>query len=172
MPETTQEYVQRILSYTEGKDPLRVMRETPKKLAALIKRLDKKRLGKHPAPGKWSVAEIVTHLADTEIVAGWRLRMILSTNGAPIHGFDQDSWASTFNYGKQDARRSLETFRVLREYNLTMLKSVPKPLWENYGIHTERGKESAKHILRLFAGHDVNHLSQIEKIIKDGKKKK
>jgi len=111
-------------------------------------------------------------LADTEIVAGWRLRMILSTNGTPIQGFDQDSWASTFNYGRQDSRKSLETFRVLREYNLTMLKSAPKPLWENYGMHTERGRESAKHILRLFAGHDVNHLLQIEGIVKDGKKKK
>ena len=172
MPETTQEYVQRILSYTEGKDPLRVMRDTPAKLSALVKRLDKKRLGKRPAPGKWSIAEIITHLADTEIVAGWRLRMILSTNGAPIQGFDQDSWASTFNYGRQDTRQALEVFRVLREYNLALLKSVPKPRWENHGVHQERGKETARHILRMYAGHDLNHVSQVEEIVKQGRKKK
>ena len=148
------------------------LREIRSRTEQLVNGLSPEQLIRRSDPGKWSIAEIITHLADTEIVAGWRLRMILSTNGAPIQGFDQDSWAATFNYGRQDSRKSLETFRVLREYNLTMLKAVPKPLWENYGMHTERGKESAKHILRLFAGHDVNHLLQIEGIVKDGKKKK
>jgi DinB superfamily len=171
MQETPQEYTQRILSYTDSKDPLRVQRETPKKLATLIRRLDKKRLTRRPAPDKWSIAEIITHLADTEIVAGWRLRQILSTNGAPIQSFDQNSWASTFKYGRQDTKQSLETFRALREYNLAMLKSVPKPLWENYGMHQERGKESVGHIVRMFAGHDVNHVQQVEKIVKEGRKK-
>jgi hypothetical protein len=172
MQETPQEYTQRMLSYTEGKDPLRVQRETPKKLAALIKGLDKKRLTKRPAPDKWSIAEIIAHMADTEIVGGWRLRQILSTNGIPIQGFDQNSWAATFKYGRQDTRKSLETFRVLREYNLAMLKSVPKPLWENYGMHQERGKEPAGHVVRMFAGHDVNHVLQVEKIVKEGRKRK
>jgi hypothetical protein len=172
MQETPQEYTQRILSYTEGKDSLRVQRETPKKLAALIKGIDKRRLAKRPAPGKWSIAEIIAHMADTEIVAGWRLRQILSTNGVAIHGFDQNSWAATFKYGRQDTRQSLETFRVLREYNLAMLKSVPKALWENHGMHQERGKETARHVLRMFAGHDVNHVQQVERIVKEGRKRK
>jgi len=172
MQETPQEYTQRMMTYTEGKDPLRVQRETPKKLAALIKGLDKKRLSKRPAPDKWSIAEIITHMTDAEIVSGWRLRQILSSNGTSIQGFDQNSWATTFKYGRQDARKSLETFRVLREHNLAMLKSVPKPLWENYGMHQERGKESAAHIVRMFAGHDVNHVLQVEKIVKDGRKRK
>jgi len=172
MPETPQEYTQRILSYTEGKDPLRVQRETPKKLAALIKGVDKKRLSKRPAPERWSIAEIIAHLADAEIVAGWRMRQILSTNGVPIQGFDQNTWAATFNYRRQDTRQSLETFRALREYNLAMLKSVPKSSWENYGMHQERGKETARHVLRMFAGHDVNHVLQVEKIVKEGRKSK
>ncbi|HEV3036247.1 MAG TPA: DinB family protein [Candidatus Angelobacter sp.] len=171
MPESPQEYVQRILSYTEGKDPLRVQRETPKKLAALIKGVDKKRLSKRPAPGKWSIAEIMAHLADSEIVAGWRLRQILTKDGAPIHGYDQNAWAATFNYRRQDTRKSLEIFRTLREYNLAMLKSVPEALFENHGMHQERGRESARHVLRLFAGHDVNHLLQVEKIVKEARKK-
>jgi hypothetical protein len=171
MPESPQEYVQRILSYTEGKDPLRVQRETPKKLAALIKGVDKKRLSKRPAPGKWSIAEIMAHLADSEIVAGWRLRQILTKDGTPIHGYDQNAWAATFNYQRQDTRKSLELFRTLREYNLAMLKSVPEALFENHGMHQERGRESARHVLRLFAGHDVNHLLQVEEIVKEARKK-
>ncbi|HXB20628.1 MAG TPA: DinB family protein [Candidatus Solibacter sp.] len=171
MQETPQEYTQRILSHTEGKDPLRVQRETPKKLAALIRRLDKKRLTKRPAPEKWSIAEIVAHLADAEIVAGWRLRQILSTNGTTIQSFDQNAWASTFRYGRQDTKQSLATFQALREYNLAVLKSVPKALWENYGMHQERGKESVAHLVRMLAGHDVNHVQQVEKIVKEGRKK-
>jgi hypothetical protein len=90
-------------------------------------------------------------LADTELAGGWRLRMILSQNGTPVQAFDQDSWANTFNYIQRDSKISLETFRVLRENNLALLKSMPKNLWENYGMHEERGKESVAHIVRMFA---------------------
>ena len=81
-------------------------------------------------------------------------------------------WATTFNYGRRDPKQSLETFRVLREHNLRLLKSLPKNLWENYGIHQERGKETIAHIVRMFAGHDLNHLGQVEKIVKEGRAKK
>jgi hypothetical protein len=170
MQETPQQYTQRMLSHTEGKDPLRIQRETPKKLAALVRRLDKKRLTRRPGPGKWSIAEIVAHLVDTEIVGAWRLRHILSSNGAPIQPFDQDVWATTFNYIRRDTKQSLESFRVLRENNLALLKSVPKQLWDNYGMHQERGQETVTHIVRMYAGHDVNHLQQVEKIVKEGRR--
>ncbi len=81
-------------------------------------------------------------------------------------------WATTFNYGRRDPKQSLETFRVLREHNLRLLKSLPKNLWENYGIHQERGKETIAHIVRMFAGHDLNHLGQVEQIVKEGRAKK
>src|SRR5882724_10016593 len=115
MQETAQQYTQRLLSYSEGKDALRLQQAAPKKLAALIKGKNKKQLSRRPAPGKWSVAEIAAHLADAEIVIAWRLRHILSSNGAPIQAYDQDSWASTFNYARRDPRRSLESFRTLRD---------------------------------------------------------
>src|ERR1043166_2784840 len=70
-----------------------------------------------------------------------------------------------------DVNKSLETFRVLRENNLAMLKKVPKELWENYGEHTERGRETISHIVRMFAGHDLNHLGQIEQIAKASRRK-
>jgi len=61
--------------------------------------------------------------------------------------------------------------RVLRESNLAMLKALPKNLWGNYGMHQERGKETISHIVRMFAGHDLNHLGQIERIRKGGSKR-
>jgi hypothetical protein len=172
MQETPQQYIQRILGHVEGKDPLRVQRETPKKLQQLIKLLDKKQLAKRPEPGKWSITEIVAHLADTELVGGWRMRLILGNSGVPLQPFDQDVWAETLGYSKRDANISLETFRVLREANLAMLKSLPKSLWENYGMHQERGKETIAHIVRMFAGHDLNHLVQVERIAKESRSKR
>ena len=78
--------------------------------------------------------------------------------------------AEKFNYRKRDPRKSFEIFRVLRENNLALLKSIPKPMWENYGIHSERGSETVARITEMVAGHDINHMSQIEKIVKSGKK--
>ena len=166
MKDTPQQYIQRILGHIEGRDPLKVQRETPKKLAGLVRKLSRKRLMRKPAPGKWSIAEILAHLVDTEIVGSWRMRQVLGNNGATIQAFDQNAWASTFNYAKRDPRQSLEVFGVLRENNLAMLKALPKELWENYGMHQERGKESVAHIVRMYAGHDLNHLAQVEKIAK------
>jgi DinB superfamily len=162
MQETPQQYTQRILGNVEGQDPLRVQRATPAKLAKMVRGLDRKKLATRPAPGKWCIAEILAHLADAELVSGWRMRLILGENGVSIKPFDQDVWATRFNYRRRDPKVSLETFRVLREGNLALLKSVPKELWENYGMHEERGKESIGHIVRMFAGHDLNHLRQVE----------
>lgn len=172
MQETPQQYIQRILSHIDGKDPLRVQRETPKRLEKLIKPLSKKQLTQRPEPGKWSIAEILAHLADTELVGGFRMRLILGNNGVSIQPFDQDVWAETLGYSRRDPKVSLETFRVLRESNLAMLKSLPKNLWENYGMHQERGKETIAHIVRMFAGHDLNHLGQVENIKKGSRSKR
>ena len=129
MQETPQQYTQRMLSNSRGKDPLRLQQATPGKLATLIRRLSKKQLTRRPAPGKWSIAEILAHLADAELVIGYRMRLILASNGTVIQAFDQDAWAQTFNYNRRDPRTSVETFRVLRENNLRLLKSVPRKSW-------------------------------------------
>ena len=171
MQETPEQYIKRILGFVDGKDPLRVQRETPKKLQTLIKPLSKKQLTQRPEPGKWSVGEILAHLADAELVGSWRMRLILGNNGVSLQPFDQNVWADIFAYARRDPAASLETFRVLRESNLAMLKALPKDLWENYGMHQERGKETISHIVRMFAGHDLNHLGQIEKIRKGGSKR-
>jgi uncharacterized damage-inducible protein DinB len=166
MQESAQQYIQRMLGYVEGQDPLKIQQSTPKKLAAAVKGLTRKRLDRRPAPGKWSITEILAHLADTELVGGWRMRLILGQNGAPVHAFDQDVWAGAFNYQGMDPKKSLERFRVLREANVALLKSLSKEQWDSYGMHQERGKETIAHIVRMFAGHDVNHLGQVEQLAK------
>lgn len=169
MKETAQQYTKRILSHIDGKDPLKIQKSTAKKLDKLTKRLSKKEIRRRPAPGKWSVAEILAHLADAEVVGSWRIRQILGADGTPIQAYDQNVWAETFRYEDRDPRESLKLFRVLRENNLLLLKSVPRKLWENHGMHAERGKETIAQIVRMFAGHDLNHLQQIEKIAKSGR---
>jgi hypothetical protein len=166
MPETAQQYTQRILSHSDGQDGLRLQQQAPKKLAALLRGKDRKRLARRPAPGKWSVAEILAHLADAEIAIGWRMRQILGSNGVAVQAYDQDAWASTFNYAKRDPKQSLAAFTALRAANIVLLKSVPRSAWENYGMHSERGRESVAHMVNLTAGHDLNHINQIERILK------
>jgi hypothetical protein len=166
MQEKIQDYTQRLLSYGEGKDPLRLQQTAPKKLALLLKGKTGKQLMRRPAPDKWSVAEIVAHLADAELAISWRIRQILSNNAVPIQAYDQNVWAKTFDYAHRDPRQSLASYRALREANVALLKSVPRKLWDNYGVHEERGNESVSHLVRMVAGHDLNHLRQIEAILK------
>ena len=165
MKETVQEYVQRIQGKLAGQDPLKVQSTTAKKLARLIKGASPAKLRKRPAPEKWSVAEIVAHLADVEIAVSWRIRSILGAPGIPVQAFDQDAWVVAGHYGKRDARKSLEQFRVLRETNLTLYKMLSPEQWKHYGLHAERGEESIERIVQMLAGHDINHLEQVERLL-------
>jgi DinB superfamily len=166
MQETSEQYTQRISGYVKGQDPLRVQRSTAARLKKIIGRLSRKRLQTRPAPGKWSIAEILAHLADAELVGSWRIRLVLTQNGVPIQAYDQNAWAETFQYRGRDPKVSLDTFRVLRASNLALLQSVPRKLWQNYGVHEERGNESIARLVEMFAGHDLNHLRQVESIVK------
>jgi uncharacterized damage-inducible protein DinB len=165
MSETPQEYTQRMLKQSGGKDPRKVQAATAAKLGRLIQRASAGKLRKRPAPGKWSAGEILAHLADCEIVTGWRMRLILGAPGTPIQAFDQDSWAAAGHYEKRDARKSLEQFRVARDANLALLKSLSPEQWKHHGLHSERGVETIEHIVSLMAGHDLNHIGQVERIV-------
>jgi hypothetical protein len=165
MKETPQQYTQRVVEYTEGKQPLAVQAATAKKLERLIKGVPTAKLRKRPAPDRWSVGEILAHLADAEIVGGFRMRLILGAPGTPVAAFDQDSWVTSGHYHKRDPRKSVEQFRAVREANLALLKSLTPEQWKHYGMHAERGQETIEHIARMFAGHDINHLQQIERIL-------
>jgi hypothetical protein len=165
MRETPQQYIERILNLLAGQDPMKVQATTPKKIARLIKSVPASKLRKPPAPGKWSVGEILAHLADSEIVTGWRIRQILGAPGTPIQPFDQDSWAVAGRYPKRDPRKSLEYFSTARAANLALLKSLSREQWKHHGMHAERGVETIKQVVRMMAGHDINHVKQIERMV-------
>lgn len=165
MPENPQQYTQRILGNVADQEPLKVQAATPKKIERLVTRASASKLRKRPAPGKWSVAEIVAHLADTEIVVGWRVRLILGAPGTPIQAFDQDAWVRALHYEKRSPRESLAQLRAVRAANLALYKSLSPEQWKHFGMHSERGQESVEHIVRMMAGHDLNHLRQIEQIL-------
>jgi len=165
MQETAQEYTHRILDQLSGQDPLKVQAGTPRKIERLIKAVPASKLRKQPAPGKWSAGEILAHLADCEIAVGWRMRQILGAPGTPIQAFDQDSWASAGHYTKRDPRKSLTHFAAVRDANLALLKSLSPEQRKHHGMHAERGVETIDHLVRMMAGHDINHTKQIERII-------
>jgi len=165
MNETPQQYVQRVVGYLEGKDPMEVLSTTPSELQELVREASKKCLDVKPAPGKWSATMILAHLADTEIVYAFRLRLMLGASGITIQGIDQDAWAATLDYGTHDPAASVEDFRVNRERTLRMLKKLSRQQWDCYGMHTERGKGTVRHVVELLAGHDINHLRQIHGIL-------
>jgi hypothetical protein len=165
MQETSEHYINRLMGYLDGQDPVKVQSATHKRLAKLIQGVPRLRLTRRPAPSKWSVVEILAHLAEDELVGGFRMRFIVGAPGAPIQGFDQDRWAETGHYAKRDPKKSLELFRALREANITFYKSLTPAQRKLFGIHSERGKESVEKLFTLFAGHDINHMKQIEAIL-------
>lgn len=165
MPETAEQYKQKIYGYLAGRDPVKLQAAAPARLAKLLKGVTPAKARKRPALGKWSIAEIAAHLADTEVAMGWRLRMVLSQPGEAIQPFDQDAWASAMRYEKRDARKSLEQFRALRDSNVALLKSLRPEDWKKSAIHPERGEQTVRTIVEMTAGHDLNHFAQIERIL-------
>lgn len=170
MQETNEQYVARISGYVEGQNHFKVFQSTVGKLQRLLNRVPASRLKKQPASNKWSVAEILGHLAESEIVFGYRLRMILGSNGIPIQAFDQNKWHENAGYLARNPKMSFELFRIVRESNVALLKSLTKEQWDFHGNHQERGYETIARMVELYAGHDVNHVRQIENLVKGGRK--
>lgn len=163
--ETPQTYTTRILSFLDRQDPLHVLASTADRMRELIAGRTREQLAQSPDPLRWSVAQIIAHLADSEIVGAWRFRSVLATNGAALQPYDQNVWAASFRYGDTDPFESLQLFDVNRIATLSLLKRVDPALHAHHGMHAERGKETIGHLLRLYAGHDLNHLSQIERLV-------
>jgi len=165
MAETPQEYRKRILGNVGQEEPMKLQAAAPKKIERLLKGVSTAKLRKRPAPDKWSVAEILAHLADAEIVTGYRMRLTLGAPGTPVQAFNQDDWVSAGHYAARDPRKSFEQYRAVREANLALLKLLTPEQWKHYGVHAERGEESIETIVRMIAGHDINHIKQIERIL-------
>jgi len=166
MAETAEEYIARILNNSEGQDGLAVLGQTTDRLKALLDSSTSENWRRRPGPGRWSAAEVLAHLADAELVAAWRVRSILASNGTPLQAFDQDVWASAFKYGEIDPAESLQTFSAARASLLSLLARVDPSRHAHHGLHAERGKETITHLIQLYAGHDINHLKQIEALVR------
>jgi len=161
MQETPQQYIQRVLGYLEGRDPMAVLASTSGQLARLLGGVPREEQARRPAPDQWSITEILAHLADSELVYGFRIRLILEGGGPPIQSIDQDAWVSLTRYAEQDPALSLECIRINRERLVQLLKGLPREGWERHGMHSERGRETVRQIVNLLAGHDLAHLKQI-----------
>ena len=159
-------YVRALLDLLGDRQPLDVLPELMPWLAARLRGASDPDLRRPEAPGKWSVAQVVKHLADSELVFGFRSRMILSEDRPALQGFDQDRWASLFRYAEVSCDSALAQLGVLREANLAVLSRLGPAELERVGMHSERGPESLGHLMKLMAAHDLVHRRQIERILK------
>jgi hypothetical protein len=162
--EEAKAYTGAVLGLVGDASPLEILQNTATRLREATRGLSGSQLAQREAPGKWSINHVLRHLADSEIVWGWRMRMALSHDRPPITGYDQDAWADKLGYGEADADESMREFGVLRAGNLRLLKNATPDDMKRVGVHAERGEESVAHMMKLYAGHDILHLNQIGRI--------
>jgi uncharacterized damage-inducible protein DinB len=166
--ETFDEYTARIFSYVGKRDPRRMLRAAPGALARRVAGVPRRRLTTRPAPGKWSVGEILAHLSEIELLWGYRVRTLLEREEPEIVGMDQEVWARVGRYERRDPRESLALFTALRRSNVALLSALPRKALARRGRHSQFGGLSIADIARLLAGHDVNHRRQIDAILRRG----
>ncbi|MGJ5815818.1 DinB family protein [Paludibaculum fermentans] len=149
-------------SFTGGGDPQQIIAGTPARLQELFTSLGPERANVPPSEGKWNAREILCHLADTEIVFAFRLRQSISDEHHIIQPFDQDRWA--FSYAPYSTEAALTTFSTVRQWNIAFIHSIPPADFSKLLTHPERGTMSFGVLVETMAGHDINHLRQIEAI--------
>src|SRR5215469_7886103 len=125
-----------------------------------------------PAPGKWSIRQIIAHLADAELVGAHRLRQVIAEHNPTLVAFDQDAWAQNLDYMRRKPKQSLETFRRVRAENYELLKELPESAFERVGSHTENGPMSLRRLLEGYADHAESHARQLQAIRAEYKKAK
>lgn len=162
--EQARAYVSAILDLLGDRDPLTVLRETPEQLERVLDNTSRHALARPEAPGKWSMGQVLAHLADSDLVWGWRLRLVLAQDRPTLTGYDQDAWADRLGYADADPRESVAMFSVLRKSNLRLVSRATPDDLQRVGVHVERGEESLAHHLKLYAGHDLLHLNQLDRI--------
>ena len=149
-------------SHLGDRDPLPVIAATPQRLAAQLDRLGPEGIERPYAPGKWNARQVLCHLADTEIVFAFRLRQTLAEEHHVVQPMDQEKWAA--NYDAYSARAALEVFTAVRKWNLALLAVVPPAVMSKPVTHPERGQLTFGVLVETMAGHDLNHIKQIEGI--------
>jgi len=148
--------------FLDGRPVEEILAATPDAIAKALDAIGDEKAGVTPAPGKWSAAEIVCHLADCELVFAFRLRQTLAEDHHVIQPFDQDKWARV--YGGVSADDALDTFAVARAWNLRLIRAALPAAAGRTVTHPERGLMTFATIVETMAGHDLNHLAQLERI--------
>ncbi len=146
------------------RDPLRVAAATPAKIVSLIRGLTPRQLSKRPAPNKWSIQEIISHLAEAEMVMCCRARWIAFEEHPTLVPFDQEKWAAGRAPEMEPLAETLERFRLLRRSQVRLFRNASKKDFRRSGFHPERGVVTLQEQLETLAGHDLNHLAQIQRL--------
>lgn len=158
-------YTRALLDLLGDRDPVAVYGEMDGWLDRRLAGVPEAALRRPEAPGKWSVADVVQHLADSDLVFGFRMRMILTGDRPPLQGYDQDAWAATLRYSDVPPAEARAQLGALRAANLRILRRLGPGELEREGLHSERGPESLGHLTRLMGGHDLVHRRQIERVL-------
>jgi len=164
-PADTAAYVAGLLHLLGDHDPVTVLRQTPAALHRFLDTVPAEIAARPEAPGKWSIREVVQHLADSELVGGFRLRMVMAHDRPPLMGYDQDLSACRLRYRDVEVSDALEQFTALRRANMRIWEHLSPADLVRVGVHGERGEESLEHMRRLYAAHDLLHLQQLERIL-------
>jgi hypothetical protein len=157
-------YVAAILAALGSREPLGLLAETPTVLRTAVAGLTPEQDGTPERPGKWSVRQVVQHLADSDVVGAFRFRMVLAHDAPELPGYDQDLFAERLRYQDSDLATALDDFEFLRGLNLRLLQRATPEDMKRVMRHAERGDEPLAHMIKLYAGHDVVHLRQIARI--------
>jgi hypothetical protein len=116
------------------------------------------------APGKWSIRQIVAHLADAELVGAHRMRQVIAEDNPTLIAFDQEAWARNLDYTRRKPKQSLETFRRIRGENHELLKGVPESAFVRTGNHNENGSMTLLQLVEGYASHAESHARQLQEI--------
>jgi len=149
--------------FLDGRSVEVILAATPATLASFIEAIGPAKATVSPAPGKWSAAEIVCHLADCELVFAFRLRQTLAEDDHVVQPFDQDKWAAV--YPGVPANQALDVFAAMRGWNLLVLRTVMPQAATRTVTHPERGTMTFQTIIETMAGHDLNHIAQLQRIV-------
>jgi hypothetical protein len=147
-----------------NRDALQAAAETPSRLSDLAKKMGPSGMERSYAPGKWSARVILCHLADCEVAFAFRFRQALAEPNHVIQPFDQDAWARSYASSNLSGTAAIDAFSALRRWNLALLKNLPQATFSKPVTHPERGSMTFKILLETMAGHDLNHLRQLEMI--------
>jgi hypothetical protein len=150
--------------FLKKRDPLAVAAATPAKIVSMIRGLTPRQVARRPAPGKWSIQEIISHLADTELVMCCRARWIAFEKHPTLVPFDQEKWAAGRTREKEPLAETLARFGLLRRSQLRLFRHASAKDFRRTGFHPERGVVTLRVQLETLAGHDLNHLERIRRL--------